>query len=435
MQEEFVFPLKQCIGGASVPIIKAGDCVKRGQLIATKPLEGIGANIHSSISGIVKSVTEKSIVISESGTIFDKYEQLSGKSAFELIEKSGIVGLGGAGFPTYIKLKANLSEKGMLIINAAECEPILSHNIKRIEEYPERLIKACDIICKILRVKNAVIAVKEYHTDAIKALENAINTCNTSCKAALKFLEDIYPMGEERAIIREIKGILLEPGALPTEADSVILNAETAFRIYEAVEFKKPFIDKDITVAGKLSENATTEILLDVPLGKSVENVFEIVNGIGKEYGEIIMGGPFTGKRTTLSDPITKTTGGLIATEEFLKFPDNIGLLVCACGANEERLKEIAQSMDGNIVGIEYCKQAHKTGNAYKCENPGHCPGQAGKIIALKKAGAKAVLVSNCTDCTNTVMSCAPQLGLKVFHCTDGALRSVNHKLIRKMKG
>ena len=146
------------------------------------------------------------------------------------------------------------------------------------------------------------------------------------------------------------------------------------------------------------------------------------------------MGGPFTGKRTTLEAPITKTTGGLIAAECFMKGPDQIGLLICACGAGKERMEELAESLGSKVVGTQYCKQAQKVNGSLKCENPGRCPGQVQKVMALKKAGAKAVLISNCTDCSNTVMSCAPKLGLAVYHCTDGALRAVNHKLIRRMK-
>ena len=136
-----------------------------------------------------------------------------------------------------------------------------------------------------------------------------------------------------------------------------------------------------------------------------------------------------------MDSPVLKTTGGLIAAECFLKGPERLGLLVCACGADKKRLEEIASKMGSRVTDVQYCKQAHARGNALKCENPGHCPGQAAKVMALKKAGAQAVLISNCTDCTNTVMSCAPKLGLPVYHCTDGALRSVNHRLIRRIKG
>lgn len=421
-----------------MPTVVKGDTVRRGELIASKPENGIGANIFSSVSGTVVSVDEKSIIVSESDTDFSQYETLKSETSNKLVEESGIVGLGGAGFPTYVKLSTKLSEQGMLIINAAECEPILSHNISRIEESPSLLIEGAVIAADILSVVHIVIGIKSIHRTAAESLKKAIEFFNSTDsgkhKIEIKLLDDIYPMGEERALIREIKNVILPPGALPSDADAVVMNAETVYRIYEAVKLKKPFIDKDLTVAGKLGKNADIRVLKDVPLGKSVEDVIETAGGLGNDYGELIMGGPFTGKRTMLSSPIVKTTGGLIAAEEFIGFPDNIGILVCACGADEERLREIAYSMKSTVVGVEYCKQAHKTGCAYKCENPGHCPGQAGKIIALKRAGAKAVLVSNCTDCTNTVMSCAPNLGLKVFHCTDGALRSVNHKLIRRMK-
>ena len=104
------------------------------------------------------------------------------------------------------------------------------------------------------------------------------------------------------------------------------------------------------------------------------------------------------------------------------------------CGADAERMKQLAQSLGSEVVGIEYCKQALEVRGTRKCENPGHCPGQAQKVMALKKTGAKALLIGNCTDCSNTVMSCAPKLFLPVYHCTDQALRAVNHKLIRKIR-
>lgn len=181
-----------------------------------------------------------------------------------------------------------------------------------------------------------------------------------------------------------------------------------------------------MTVAGKLKEDASVHIFTDIPIGMKVKDVLAKAGGPGLHYGELIMGGPFTGKRTSLESPVVKTTGGIIAAEEFLPAPDKIGLLVCACGADAERLKQQAASMGAEVVGIEYCKQARPVKNSRKCENPGRCPGQVQKVLNLKKAGAKAVLISNCTDCTNTVMSCAPQLNLSVYHCTDGALRAVN---------
>ena len=425
---EFVFDLKQNVGAPSIPLIHEGEQIQRGQLLAAKPAGALGTYLYSSIDGKVKSITETQIIIEESNTDFQKYILLKKKLPGELIEEAGIVGLGGAGFPTSVKLNTDFKGNGTVIVNAAECEPILSHNIERIEQEPEKILKGLKIVMDLVHASRGIVAIKGIHTNAIQSLEKSIS----DEKVSVFHLENVYPMGEERALIRETLGILLSPEQLPLEASAIVINAETLLRIYEAVELKKPLIDKDMTVAGKLKEDASIHILKDVPIGMKVSDVLAKVGGVDPTYGELIMGGPFTGKRTSLDAPVVKTTGGIIAAEEFLPAPDKIGLLVCACGANKERLMEQAASMGSEVVGVEYCKQAKELRGNRKCENPGRCPGQVQKVMNLKNAGAKAVLISNCTDCTNTVMSCAPQLKLPVYHCTDGALRAVNYKLIRR---
>lgn len=432
MAEIYHYDLKQHIGRASKAIVAKGEVVKRGQLIAIKPQEQLGAHIFTSVSGKVKEITEQAIWIEEADTDFTTYIPLKEKAPLALIDEAGIVGLGGAGFPTSIKLKSQLTEEGVVIINGAECEPILAHNIVRIQKQPEKVLRGLMIVMDILKVKKGIVAIKRKHEKAIEGIKDAIYQIGNN-KVHVFELEDLYPMGEERALIREIKGELLLTDALPMTVDAVVMNVETVLRIAEAVDDKKPLIDKDLTVAGKLVANQLIKVLEDVPIGKSVEKVFEMAGGLKEMYGELIIGGPFTGKRISEDDFILKTTGGLIATETFLKGPEKIGLLVCACGADATRLEEMAASMGSQVVGIEKCKQAHEQNGILKCENPGHCPGQVGKVLALKKQGAEALLISNCTDCTNTVMSCAPNLGLTVYHCTDGALRAVNHKLIRRM--
>ncbi len=428
MAKEFIFYLKQHIGLPAVAEVKCGDYVKRGQRIASKPEGKPGANLHTSINGRVMKVNEEEIRIKAEETDFSVYEKLKGNTPMELIEEAGIVGMGGAGFPTDRKLNTKLTENGTIIINAAECEPVLSHNIARLEKEPHKLLRGLQMVIDILQVKRGVIAIKSKHKEAVKRLKEADK--DGICEIAE--LEDMYPMGEERAVIREVMGVLLSVDSLPSEADAVVLNAETVMRIREAVEDKKPLIDKDITMAGKLKDSGQIRILEDIPIGMQVADVMEMAGGIGEEYGEIIMGGPFTGERTYPDKGIKKTTGGLIAAEAFLKGPEKIGILICACGAGKERLTEMAESMGSQVVAAAWCKQAHAKNTAYKCENPGRCPGQAGKVMELKKQGAQALLISNCTDCTNTVMSCAPKMGLPVYHCTDGSLRAVNQKLIRR---
>lgn len=428
--EIYKFLMNQHIGIPAVPLVSQGDLVNRGQLIAEKVQGTIGSNIYSSVNGIVTSINDPYIEVEKlRENNVDEYEKLKQETPLDLIEEAGIVGLGGAGFPTYVKLAKPLHKNGTIIVNAAECEPILTHNVFMLEKKSEEIIRGIEIVMDIVQADHAVIGIKAKNKKAAEILKKSVN----NDKIKIHLLPDMYPMGEERAIIRETEDILLDVDKLPSEANTIVINVETIYRIYEAVDKKKPLIDKDITVAGKLKGNLI-QVFEDVPIGTKVGSLIDKAGGCYPEYGEIIMGGPFTGKRTSMNLPIVKTTGGIIVTETFLKGPDKIGLLVCACGSDEKRLVEIAESMGSEVVGIEYCKQAHKVKNGYKCENPGICPGQVQKVMALKKEGAKAVLISNCSDCTNTVMSCAPKLKLPVYHCSDGALRAVNHKLIRKLK-
>ena len=155
------------------------------------------------------------------------------------------------------------------------------------------------------------------------------------------------------------------------------------------------------------------------------------------KYGEIIMGGAFTGKSTTLDAPTTKTTGAILVTVEF---PDlhgaTMGILVCACGGSEERMREIASKMNAKVVSMCKCKQAieNKPGAPLKCLRPGNCPGQVKNNMQFKKDKCEYILIGNCSDCSNTVMASGPKMGLKVFHQTDHVMRTVGHPLYRSLK-
>lgn len=380
---------------------------------------------------MVLEVTGNAVIVRADDVQPKDYVPLTAQAPLECIRQAGIVGLGGAGFPTYQKLAVPFSHGGVVIANASECEPILNHNIDALEKDCRPMIRGLQLAMDLVHADKGVIAIKAIHGDVVRALQQAIADDD---RLALHFLPNIYPVGEERAVVREVLGTLLDAGSLPSKAGAVIINVETLQRMAEAVDAKKPLIDKDLTVAGKLN-GPEVQIFHDMPLGMAVSDVLERAGGLGKEYGELIMGGPFMGKRTTLDAPIVKTTGGIIATETFLPGPEKIGLLVCACGADEKRLREMAASMGSAVAGVAFCKQAHEVKpGVRKCDNPGHCPGQVQRVMTLKKEGAQALLISNCTDCTNTVMACAPQLHLPVYHCTDGALRAVHHKLIRRIK-
>ena len=419
--------MRQHIGAPGIPEVAAGDRVKRGQKIAR--FEGLGANIHASVQGKVAEVTEEYVLVEADDAQPDTFEPIAkNENIAEMIKDSGLVGLGGAGFPTYVKLATKL-EGGYVICNAAECEPLLKHNITRMEKYPEQVYRGMELAMQATGATKGIFAIKGKNAGAIASMRGVIK----NPAITIHELPDLYPMGEERAVIRESLGILLQVDQLPSVSNCVILNAETMYRIAEAVDTGKPLISKDVTIVGKMQRGHDSQVFLDVSLGTSVADLVAMAGGIDGEVGEIIMGGPFTGRATTLDAPMVKTTGGIIPTMEFMKVSRPLGLLVCACGANLDRMNELAQKMGANVVGVQSCKQAKAVKNALKCENPGNCPGQAEKIMELRKAGAEVLLVGNCSDCTNTVMCVAPKLKMPVYHITDHVMRTVNHSLVRRL--
>lgn len=385
--------LKQHIGAAATPIVKEGEEVLRGQLIA-KP-EGLGSNIHSSVHGVIKKISKDFIEIDG----FEKQDKEFVKikktdDYLEAIKEAGIVGAGGAGFPTHVKLDTSLDD-GYIIANAAECEPTLEHNLKLLEENPELVIRGLKYVMKITNASKAFIAIKPKNK---KAMLNIARKVKGSKEIKIKFLPDLYPSGDERVILREVLGVELEPGKLPLEANAVVCNVETLKNITLAIEERKPVIEKDITVGGKIEGAKKGKVFLNVPIGVSAESMINKTGEIIKPYGEIIVGGAFTGSHGDVDSPITKTTGGIAVTESFPTAKTSFGVLACECGAQEKRLEEVVAEMGGEVVASTKCDRMVKIVNQYKCEKPGVCPGQAKKILELKKKGAKAVLVGTCQD-------------------------------------
>ena len=445
--------LRQHVGAPCEAIVKAGDKVEKGTLIATPT--GLGANIFSSVYGVVEEVTADSIIIKPDDEQKDEFVPIKEGTKLEMVKEAGIVGMGGAGFPTGVKLNINLAETPMaeldpeinpelpadfklehsyILVNAAECEPGLEHNIQQLEEQTDKVIRGVKYCMEITHADKAIFAIKKKHHNAIKILDAALKS---EPDISIHMLADIYPMGEERAVVRECLGVNLTTTQLPSAARSVVVNLETAAKVAEAIDERKPCISKNMTVRGKLNGGNGAHVFMDVPIGVSVGEMIEKAGGIDGVYGEIIMGGAFTGKSTDLDAPTTKTTGGILVTGEF---PDlhgaNVGILVCACGGSEERMREIAAKMNGNVVSVCKYKQAieNKPGAPLKCLRPGNCPGQVKNNLQFKKDNCEYIIIGNCSDCSNTVMASAPKMGLKVFHQTDHVMRTIGHPLYRTLK-
>ena len=389
--EEIHIPLKQHVAGPCQAIVNVGDHVKRGQLIAVPA--GLGANIHASLSGVVEEITEMDIVVKLDKEQTDDYVRLEKTDDYlQKIKDAGIVGVGGAGFPTGIKFSTKIPG-GYVIANAAECEPILGHNVKFMEEHPEVVVRGLKYIMELTDAKEGYIAIKTKYRKALLALGKA---CKDEPNISVKILPNMYPAGDERVIVRETLGVILQPGQLPLEANAIISNVETIKHVVNAIEEDKPLIDKDLTVGGRVQNPS---IFMDVPIGLPISVFIEKAGGYINPHGEIVRGGPFTGRPAREEEPINKTTGGLLVAMPYPQEKEKVGILICECGAQEERLRQIADGMGAEVVSVQMCKRMKPDKNGrLRCELPGICPGQAEKVLKMKKDGAKAVIAGTCQD-------------------------------------
>lgn len=389
---EILIPLKQHVGAPCRGIVESGQHISRGELIAVP--NGLGANVHASFSGTIVEVDDQNVVMTiDQEQDFSTYEKIpETESDIQAVEVAGVVGAGGAGFPTFLKLACEITE-GTFIANGAECEALLAHNVKQMKEHLAQLVRGVKYCMTMTQAPKGVIAIKGKHRQLVLQMEKAVaNEPNISVYQ----LPDIYPAGDERMIVREVLDIVLEPGQLPSEVGAVVDNVETIKRIVEAIEDRKPFIDKDVTVSGRVKQKET--VFVDVPIGTFAKTLINNVGGYVEPHGEIVLGGPMTGRSGTEMSPITKTCGGVLVAMPFPQESRKIGLLICECGGSAERMTEIANNMGAEVVAAERCKRMVEVNGRYRCALPGICPGQAQTVMALKKQGAEVVMTGSCSD-------------------------------------
>lgn len=387
-----LLPLKQHVGAPCKAIVSAGMHVDRGQLLAVPA--GLGANIHASYSGTIAEITADHIAIAaDEQQDFTTYVPIPETGTkLEAIAAAGVVGAGGAGFPTAVKLKTEIPE-GIFIANASECEPLLAHNIKQVTDHVDQLIRGVKYCMEITKAPKGCIAIKSKHHDAVVALVKA-----TAKEPAIDVfhLPDMYPAGDERVIVRYVTGVELEPGQLPGTVGACIDNVETIKHIVEAIEDRKPVIDKDVTVSGRVQQKES--VFVNVPLGTRTGDLIDKAGGFIEPHGEIVIGGPMTGRPGSIDSPITKTSGAVLTAMPFPQEKRDMGILICECGGSEERLTQIAEAMGAKVVAKKRCKRMVEVNGRYRCGLPGVCPGQAGTVIALKNSGAQALLVGTCSE-------------------------------------
>lgn len=323
--EIMVYPLSQHIGAPAKAVVAVGDRVLKGQMIAEA--DGvISAPVFSAVSGTVKAIEKRLVISGEMEDCIvienDKAEDtvegfgndrnadaLSKDEIVDIIKKSGIVGLGGAGFPTGVKISPkNADEIDTLIINCAECEPYLTADYRLMIEKNDKIVKGIKAVLKALPNAKAVIGIESNKSQAISLFEE--NTVGDD-RISLCPLKTKYPQGGERQIIYAVTGRKINSKMLPADKGCIVVNAATCYAIYEAVYKNMPLIHKVVTVTG---EAVNTPCNLDVPLGISHSYLLDNAGGVKDDVVKLISGGPMMGvAMTSLDIPVIKTSAGILA--------------------------------------------------------------------------------------------------------------------------
>lgn len=320
---DVVISMSQHIGAPAKPIVKVGDEVLVGQLIG-EAAGFISANVHSSVSGKVKAIEPRLLVnggkatciIIENDGKFKEIEfvkpkalnDLSKEEIIDLVKKAGVVGMGGAGFPTNVKLSPKEPDKiDYVIVNGSECEPYLTSDYRRMIESPEVLISGLKIMLKVFDKAKGIIAVEDNKMDAIIKLRELVKNEE---RIEIKQLYTKYPQGAERMLIYAVTGRKINSSMLPADAGCVVDNVDTVFGINCAVSDGRPLIKRVITVTGDAVVKPQNFL---VRIGTNQQEVIDAASGFKSEPEKIISGGPMMGMAiSTLDVPVTKTSSALL---------------------------------------------------------------------------------------------------------------------------
>jgi electron transport complex protein RnfC len=324
LPEEVILPVSQHIGTPARATVKRGDKVLTGQKIADSD-RPVSAPIHATLSGEVASMSVlinppngqpmDAIVLKSDGE--DKWvalnpakdaESLPNEEILKRIRESGIVGAGGATFPTQIKLMPPKEKKiDTVLINGCECEPYITSDHRLMLEYGEELLKGISLIKKVLNPQTVIIGIEENKEDAIEHLEKLIEAGHYPYQIVP--LKTKYPMGAEKTLVKTVLGKEVPIGGLPMDVGAVVQNVATAKAVYDAVYLGKPFIERIITVTGDVKEPKNLMVRFGTPIKKLVE----YCGGATVAGAEIIMGGPMMGiAQFDQNFPVTKGTNCIL---------------------------------------------------------------------------------------------------------------------------
>ena len=317
------YPLSQHIGAPASCIVQKGDRILAGQMIA----EGVGfvsSPIYSSVSGIVKGIEFHrnavgdmvQCIVIENDNKYDydkpihnmKYENMTSKDIIDIIGKAGIVGMGGAGFPTQVKLSPkNPDDIEYVIVNCAECEPYLTSDYRKMIEQPEKLIGGLSIIVSLFKNAKGYLAIEDNKPDCIKLLRNLTKDIPN---ISVKTLKTKYPQGSERHLIYAVTGRKINSKMLPADAGCIVNNVDTVIAVNNAIMEGQPLYERIVTVTGDAVKNPAN---FRVRTGTLYSEVLEQAGGLKCEAEKIVSGGPMMGFALfDLDVPVTKSSSALL---------------------------------------------------------------------------------------------------------------------------
>ncbi len=325
--QRVVIPLSQHLGAPCKPIVSIGQGVKKGELIG-EPGGFVSAPVHSSLSGKIIAIGEfpnamgkmvNSIVIENDGkeewtAIKDNpdYIKLPSDELKEKIKAAGIVGMGGAAFPTLVKLSPPKEKPiDIVIINGAECEPYLTADYRLMIEKPNEIIEGLKILMKVLGVSKGFVGIENNKPDAIEKMKAAVKD-EPNIKVCA--LEVKYPQGAEKMLIKALANREVPARGLPMDVGVVVQNVGTALAVYEAARYGKPLIERVVTVTGEGIKDTANMM---VKIGTMVSELIEQCGGFKDGVGKVVSGGPMMGFAiSSLDVPVTKGTSGILVIPE-----------------------------------------------------------------------------------------------------------------------
>lgn len=376
-----VYPLSQHIGAPAVPLVKKGDRVLVGQKIAEAG-GFVSANIHSGVSGTVKTIEPRmtvggtkvnSIVIENDGSFQEvdfsgnikSLDKMYRDDVKEAIKEAGIVGMGGAGFPTHVKLSPkNDSSIDTIIVNGAECEPYLTSDYRRMIETPNKVIAGLQIVINLFDNAKGIIAIEDNKPEAVKLLRELTKDINNISVNAVKTK---YPQGAERQLIYANTGREINSSMLPADAGCIVHNVDTIVAIYNALVEGRPLYERIVTVTGDAVNNTAN---FRVRIGTNIRELIDKVGGFNiVDPAKIISGGPMMGKAIfSLDSPIVKGSSAILCFREDVVAdiePSNCircgrCVEVCPGRVMPNRLADIAEHGDYDAFvkaeGMECCE-------------------------------------------------------------------------------